>query len=237
MNEQRPTRPRSFDDIRDMELTPEEEAALEAEKSRAADLGYGSVLEMKKVEAARAAAGARGAPDAPDPLEAKAANPGLANDIPPWVVIPPGMRFPKNRQVGFIRFPSKWTTAHEKGLVHAGEEAVPSEYAGARYRQVILWSLTIADEKLARVAAKGDALATYPEMSKRMIRAIDGHLVDWSTGDVEVNEGHVPSFWEEIGPACRDMLVSHYHSTHRLTGDQLKHFFLCCVAVRTSVTG
>ena len=236
-SEQRPGPvPRSFDEIRELGMTPEDEALLEREKEEAAAAGFSSVPEFKKVRAAQAAA--RGAQKAQEsPLEAAANHPGVPGEIPPWVVVPQALRFPRNRQVSFLRIPSDWTTDHSKGLVYPGEDPKAGRYAGKRHRQCILWSLSIADEKLARNAARGEPLAVYSEMAKRMVRAIDGHFVSWETGDVQRDGdlGHVPTFWEDIGPAARSLLVNHYHSTHALSKDQINHFFLGCVVTLSSV--
>lgn len=225
MSEQRPTAPRSFAEIREQALSPEDEAILEQKKNKAADGGFSTVEEM---EAAEKRAEER------DPLAAKAAAPG-DGDVPPWVVIPPNLSFPRGRQVAFVRFPSAWTTRPEKGLVYEGPEAGP--YAGKPHRQAILWTLSIADEKFARADAKGDSLAVYNEMAKHCVRAIDGVVVDWSTGAVATGPGHVPTFWEEVGPACRSLLVNYYHRSHALSREDAAHFFLSCFVVRSAVAG
>jgi hypothetical protein len=115
-----------------------------------------------------------------------------------------------------------------------------------------VWTLSIADEKLARVDARGDALAFVPEMAKRMIRAIDGNVVDWSTGAVNREqavsagtgasvatgrETHVPTFWEEIGPSFRQLVINHFHKTHTLDPEQAAYFFMRCYAVRSGRPG
>jgi hypothetical protein len=154
------------------------------------------------------------------------------------------------RQVAFLRFPSEWTVRPDKGVIYEGTDSSPA-YQGKPHRQCILWSLSIADEKLARVDARGDSLALYPEMAKRMIRAIDGQVVDWSTGAVSRETGvsmatgrptgerhaHVPTFWEEIGPGPRQLIVNHFHKTHSLDLEKQAHFLLHCCVVRSAVAG
>jgi hypothetical protein len=229
--------------VREMELTPEDEARLEARKEQAAGRGFGSVEELDEAEAAAE----KKATEDPDPLTAAADDPGEEEPgIPPWVMVPEGFSFPRGgRQVGFMRFPSEWTTRPDAGVAFAGPEhdklardgskTIKYKMAGKLHRQCILWSLSVADEKLARAAARGDSLALYEELAKRTIRAIDGRVPDRDKGDL--GEVSVKRFWEEIGPAFRQAIVNYYHRTHTLTDEQAAHFLVFGLAVRSAVTG
>jgi hypothetical protein len=244
MKQQRPgPRPESFQQtVKVMELNSDEERRLEAKKTEAADRGFESVEDLEAQEES----------DADSPLAAAADDPGEPDgpEVPPWVQIPEGMTLPVGRTLAFLRFPSAWTTRPEKGLTWEGKEKNP-KYQGKLHRQCILWTLSVADEKLARNAAKGDSFALVQEMAKRQIRAIDGMVVDWSTGAVDRSagrslgigqegvapKGHVPSFWDEVGPAIRSILVSHYQKSHTFEREQFEHFFLNCYVVRRGEAG
>jgi hypothetical protein len=247
MADERPgPKPATFGEaIREMSLSPDEEDLLERKKSAAADRGFSSVEDYEADERRREREAAE------SPLAAKAADPGDPNEIPKWALIPGSLRFPIGRQVGFFRFLSDWTTRPDKGTL-AGEDDPFPPFRGKLFRQCILWSLSIADEKLARAASAGDPLAVVGEMSKRMIRAIDGNVVDWSTGAVNREqatfagsgksasvgrESHVPTFWEEIGPGCRQLVTAHYYKTHMLDRGAQEAFFMHCCVVRSAVAG
>jgi hypothetical protein len=247
MRDARPKKaPATFGEaIQEMALSAEDEALLEAKKTSAADRGFSSVEDYEASERRREKEAAE------SPLAAKAADPGSPTEIPPWVVVPGNLRFPIGRAVGFVRFLSSWTTRPDKGLVAAEDDPFPA-FRGKLFRQAILWSLSIADEKFARLDSRGDNLALVGEMAKRQIRAIDGSVVDWSTGAVNREqavsaghggsaatgrETHVPTFWEELGPACRQLLVGHWHKTHNLGVKDEALFFMHCYVVRSVVAG
>lgn len=139
------------------------------------------------------------------------------NATPAWVQIPPDLVFPKGKVVGFLRFKAKWTDSPQLGD-----------------RNIILWGLTDADEKLAIQAARGESGRTITEMAKRTIRAIDGKRADW-TGKTPA--GNVNKFWNEIGPKCRPLIVNAYWKTHSLTVEETADFLVDCIAFRDVVAG
>lgn len=147
----------------------------------------------------------------PDPTGA--ASPADPNAIPEWVTLPEGIVLPKGRQLTFVRFRAAWTIRPEKGD-----------------RVCVLWPLTEADEKLALKRTRGEALRTIDELTKQIIRVIDGHKADW-TGTRTA--GTVNMFWDEIGPKCRQQLKNIYAKTHTLDLAETTDFFINCVAVRT----
>jgi hypothetical protein len=240
-------KPETFDQaVQQMSLT-EDEKRLLAEEGR-------------KNEAAAALSDDTdlGGEEDDSPLAHAAEDPGEPEgpDVPPWCVVPEGLHFPVGRTVAFVRVPSVWTERPDKGLIWDGKEREP-KFQGKKHRQCILWTLSIADEKLARASSRGDAYALVAEMAKRQIRAIDGQLVDWTTGNVdpstarsagaggpsfgEMNFGsgkaHAPTFWSDIGAPMRSFLTSHYQRTHAFTRQQLEHFFLNCFVVKRAETG
>jgi len=137
----------------------------------------------------------------------------VGGDIPEWAVIPPGMKLPEGRQITFLQFRAAWTDRPGKGD-----------------RQCILWNLTEADEKLALKRTRGDAIRTIDELSKQMIRVIDGQRTDW-TGARSPASAVV--FWEEIGGKLRQQIKNLYVKTHSLTVEESVDFFTNCIAVRT----
>lgn len=160
------------------------------------------------------------APDAPeedDPsvvapfAELPAARPGGA---PAWVKIPEGFKFPRGRQVAFIKFKADWTDTPDKGE-----------------RQCILWSLTDADEKMALVRARGDVNRAASELAKQMVRALDGFSADWSGNP---GSGNIDTWWNEIGGRCRGMLVRIFTQLHVLSEDERTDFFENCIELRTA---
>lgn len=136
--------------------------------------------------------------------------------IPDWVQIPPELKIPPNRQVYFILFRAKLTNKPEKGD-----------------RQAILWSLSDADEKFVYKRLRNDSARTLAEMTRQMIRAIDGHKVTWG-GVAEKNMVLPDPFWDEIGGKYRKELQSIYLKTHSLDDKETADFFANCVFVATS---
>lgn len=138
-----------------------------------------------------------------------------STDGPPaWAKVPVDLSMPPGWVVFFVRFRAAWTNTPGKGD-----------------RSVILWNLSEADEKLAARAARGDALRLVDEMSKRMIRAIDGERADW-TG--KPGPSNVGAFWSEIGGKCRYQLKSLYLKNHTLSPEENLDFFEHCVASRSA---
>lgn len=156
--------------------------------------------------------------DVPDdsPLGKEAANPQDESAIPAWSRMPANLAIPPHKQVGFMLFKKEWT-----GRPDLGD------------RDIIFWNLSVADEKLAKQAARGgDAL---PELAKRMIRSIDGHKTDWTKGKNAV--GSVDRFWEEIGGKCRPLIINSYWKMHSLEVEETAEFFLRYCTYRSAVAG
>lgn len=150
---------------------------------------------------------------ADDPLVAAVGDDG---EIPNWVVIPEGFVAPTEAQVFFIRLRAKWTSRPSKGD-----------------RQCIMWALSYTDEKLAGKRIAGDSARTMAEMTRQMIRIVDGKKVDWAKGRL----ANVESFWDEIGPKCRQILTGIYYKAHNLDGTELADFFTQCMHVASVHTG
>lgn len=145
--------------------------------------------------------------------EGDPAGAGTDSPIPDWVKLPPNFKMPKNgRQVVFVRFRADWTDKPS-----AGE------------RQAIMWNLTEADEKIALTRTRGDQMRALDELTKAMIRAVDGEKVNWERGPL----ANIHSFWTEVGGACRQQLKNIYAKNHTMDVAQATDFFTNCIAVRT----
>ena len=69
------------------------------------------------------------------------------------------------------------------------------------------------------------------ELTKQMIRAVDGDTVDWSRGPLS----NVERWWDEIGGKCRAVLQGIYHQQHALSANELTDFFVQCMEVRSAL--
>lgn len=154
------------------------------------------------------------------PQEAAASNRELVlpeatqTGAPPWATVPPGIQFPRGRQVLFVRFRAGLTETKWKGD-----------------RQAILWSISTGDKKLALGRALGDPNRLSDEMTRRMVRAIDGVLVD-ETG--MPGAGNLDVWWDEIGEKCRSQLSRIFVQLHVISRDEAVDFFENCIAVRVA---
>lgn len=151
------------------------------------------------------------------PLERKATNPPDPDALPEWAKVPSGLALPPGKQIGFMMFKAEWTDRP-----HGGD------------RVIVMWGLTVADERLARAATRGDSTRSYEELAKRMIRSVDGHRADW-TG--KQGPGSINRFWDEVGPKCRPLIINAYLKTHSLGAEETADFFLNCCAYRSAVAG
>ena len=154
-------------------------------------------------------------PEKPLPIQEFAPIPAArAGGAPPWAKLPTGMRFPRGRQVAFIRLLAEWTDSPQKGE-----------------RQCIIWGLTDIDEKLAFGRAMGDPNRAHAELTKQMVRSIDGVVVDWSGNP---GPGNIDVWWREIGGKCRQLLSRIYTQMNVLGEEERKHFFESCIELRTT---
>lgn len=141
--------------------------------------------------------------------------PAPRNDrrAPAWAAdkIPQGMRFPRGIEVLFVRIRAEVTHARHKGD-----------------RILIVWGLTDADEKLALGRSMADGNRAAVEMTKQMVRAIDGAQVDWSG---RPGSGNIEQLWREIGGKGRGQLTRLYTQLHVYDREEQRDFFENCVAV------
>ena len=132
--------------------------------------------------------------------------------------MPTGLAIPPFAQVGYMQFRPELT-----GRPDLGE------------RTCVTWGLSVPDERLGRLAARGDSTRLYEELAKQTIRAIDGYKVD-RTGK-RGGGGDLTRWWEQIGPKARMLLINQYLQLHSPTQTEIADFFLSCCVYRTAAAG
>ena len=154
------------------------------------------------------------------------------SDMPEWVTWPASLKIARGKRVMFLRLRGEMTDAP-----HLGD------------RIVILWSLSVADERAARRRAKGDDDENVHELTKQMLRAIDGEIVSWDITakvsqekrsqlaakmGVAIEGKDADKFWNEIGGKYRNVLTTIYMQLHTLTNAELVDFFQNCTHAATA---
>ncbi len=143
-------------------------------------------------------------------LQAAAARPRsaeLAGDkLPDWVKMP-DLTIPKGVEVAFMRFTDRFDNE----------------------RQIIIWELSVRDERLARGRTMGDFDRLADESAKQMIRAIDGEKVD------EGNPLILERFWDDLRAKDRAVVKAWFHKAHTLSDVERVDFFKNRVASRRAV--
>jgi hypothetical protein len=138
--------------------------------------------------------------------------PATSGGVPEWVIVPPGLKIPRNKQVVYLRFRADMTDTPSRGE-----------------RQAIIWSNNLGDQKLAIMRSDRDPNKMAEQMAKQMVRSVDGNVADW-TG--EPGAGNIDMWWDAIGPKCRSILDRLFVQLHVATQEELTDFFESCVAVR-----
>lgn len=154
-------------------------------------------------------------PEEPEEPKGPPQLPAPTDALPDWVVMPEKLKVPRGRQVFFLKFPAAMTHAGWKGD-----------------RQCIIWTLSDADEKVAHKRCGGDGNRVSVELTKQMIRAIDGVVADW--GAAKGTPGSIDEFWREVGPKGRELLMRVYVRTHHPDESEVRDFFERCIAARTA---
>lgn len=129
----------------------------------------------------------------------------------PRAMIPKDIAFPKGIEVLFIKIPGKFTAARHRGD-----------------RFLIVWGSSEADEKLSIGRAMGDNNRGVAELTKQVIRAVDGHIADWSGMPTP---GSIDQIWRELGPKGRNLMIRLMTKINTLDESELTYFFEACIAV------
>lgn len=133
--------------------------------------------------------------------------------LPEWAVMPPDLVVPPDRTVYFVRFKAEWTLARSKGD-----------------RVIILWPITVKEEKLAYKRARGESAEVMDQLSSMAIRAVDGNALKPAT-----HAAACAKLYEELGLKCVAQLRNWYARNHALGGEQLLDFYGSCIAVVSAV--
>jgi len=142
-------------------------------------------------------------------------------DAPPeWVneiAFPPNFKIPLGVEVFFVKIRAHLTRRPD----------LPDRF-------LVIWSLSVADERAAIKRSRGEPARMLPENTQQMIRLIDGKI---ATHMSPPPKGHalVAKLWEEIGPKYRQKLQEVYLKMHNLTDQEHVDFFGHCVAAASSV--
>lgn len=130
---------------------------------------------------------------------ADAANPksAIVEGAPDWAMIPPALVIPRNYEIAFMQIPKR---------------------GGGMY-SIVIWELSVRDEKQARARTMGNADRAIEECAKQMIRAIDGEMVSWGS------PLKMEKFWDDIGSKYRAVLVTWFLKAHQLEAEERVDFF------------
>lgn len=164
--------------------------------------------------------------------------PSMTQGAPPWALIPSGLKFPRGKSIMFFRFKSRLTDAPWKGNPHADENGqliTETTYVNGQevtevvlFRQCIVWPLNVADKRLAMGRSLGDNERAFEELTRQMIRIVDGEQVSWAMA------GPIDVFWNDLGEKCRGLLGRIYTKLHVLAPEDQLDFFANCVVARTA---
>lgn len=160
----------------------------------------------------------------------------VAGGKPSWALVPSGFKFPRGKQIIFLKFKSAWTDTPWKGdpIVdpETGEPERDEKGNPVLYRQCICWPLNLADKKLAFGRSMQDPNRVADELARQMIRAIDGVQTDLAV----VQNNGIEVFWNELGEKCRGLLIRIYTRLHVMDVDDTRDFLENCVAVRSTAS-
>ncbi len=122
-------------------------------------------------------------------------------DFFPPAMIPKGIKFPQGIEAMFIKIPADFTCARHKGD-----------------RFLIIWGTSEADEALVLGRSMSDPNRATGQLAKQVVRAIDGHVADWSGLPTP---GSVDQLWREIGPKGRNLLIRMMAKVNTLEQEEL----------------
>ena len=140
-----------------------------------------------------------------------------ADEAPPeWAQVPgDGFKLPPDgKEVLYIKIPGSLT-----------------DYKGKGDRQCIMWNLTYADEKNALKRCFNDPMRTTDEMTRQMIRAIDGRRVNWAS---PASPDGIDRWWDEIGIRARMLLKGIFVKRTSASQEERLDFFGNCVVETSS---
>jgi hypothetical protein len=145
---------------------------------------------------------------------AAVADDGDTSTLPEWAqnAIPPNLKIPKGETVFVVRFLKEWTKDRSCD------------------RTAVIWQLSVGDEKLANQRGGDNSANVLMELSKQMIRAIDGKKVDYTGRSKEAN---LDAWWNAIGRKCRSLISAMFIRMHALSDEEKSYFLARCYVART----
>jgi len=147
--------------------------------------------------------------------------------FPAWAKVPDGIKFPAGVSIWFV--PLQTRLMRKK----TGGEPLKMKDGSVRVcRQLIFWELNLDDQKRAFGRAGGDANRASDELTLQMIRAVDGHPVDWTS---ETSPHHPRRIWADMGPKLRNLMHRLYTANHVLGDAEVQDFFVNCVDVKRTI--
>lgn len=150
-----------------------------------------------------------------DPTQVDSADPTA---LPDWVVIPPEVKMPPpGRRLVAIKF-----------------EPDITERADLGDRWCLCWSLSLNEERAATARMKGDPARFHFEMSKAMLKVIDGRPVDWSGAINGVHGVNPDVFMEQIGFIGREILAMTFQRLHNMSAERRLDFHARCMVYRNT---
>jgi hypothetical protein len=199
-----------------MGIVYEDDSTPEADGDADGDAATREAIEAKAREEA----------DAKAALEATKRLPAAklpSDELAPWMLLPPGWKAPKGRQLVFVRFPAEWTDTPEKGVEIGGEDGL--------WRLAIITALSLADKRIALERSMQKPERVGDDLCRQMLRCVDGLAADWSGARTP---GSVEIWYNEIGEKCRAELQRIYMNLHQLDAEERTRFFTNCIEVRSA---
>lgn len=159
--------------------------------------------------------------------EAAKEDPEDETRFPAWAKVPEGLKFPAGVSIWFV--PLQTRLMRKK----TGGEPVKLKDGTVRdCRQLIFWELGLEDQRRAFQRAGGDPNRAADELALQMIRAVDGHPVDWTS---ESSPHHPRRIWSAMGPKLRNLMHRLYTANHVLADKEVEDFFVNCVDVKRTI--
>lgn len=164
---------------------------------------------------------------APAEAEPAQADPEDEARFPDWADVPEGLNFPAGVMLLFVPLQTRLMRKRTGGKPIKLKDGTTRDC-----RQVVLWELSLEDQRRAFQRSGGDPNRAADELAIQMIRAVDGHAVDWTS---ETSPYHPRRIWSDMGPKLRNLLHRLYTSMHVLGEKEVADFFFNCVEERRTL--
>lgn len=174
-----------------------------------------------------------------------------ASGVPEWArgLVPEDLPIPAGIKLTFMRMRSSLTRRPEIGVPttwlvrnpNRRDDGDPKFVEEVHIsRVVIMWELSVAEERLAIKRAIDDADVTS-SLAKAFVRAVDGKIADtsgtWAHRDKRESMISTDAAWDQFGPKLRAMILNAYRQAHTLSSQEMADFFMQGHAVVSSRAG